>query len=225
MSTHTQNPTSDGGLDPSRSQSLAVEVLRQGAAPQTSVTVPLNQEHLIAVVISEAETRLGARLDEATAQANKHGKEAEHKRMALRALIQETGAPGLKAHVAEVVGPVRLSTGLKIDEKYTYGDARADRHYTATVEAEGYGEGKSFRYETGMLQPLTTEMASLFEAIEGHETVQRAQTAIAADSRRRLQQIPQLERRARAKLAKVVMAQTPEGRELYDRLVAEIDGD
>jgi hypothetical protein len=207
------------------SDSRAVEVLRPGAAPQTSVTVPLNQEHLIAVVISEAETRLAARLDEATAEANNHGKEAEHTRLALRALIQEAGAPGLKAHVAAVVGPVREATGLKIDEKYTYGDARTDRHYTASVEAAGYGDGKSFNYNTAFLQPLTAEMAALFEQIEGHETLQRERTAVAADSRRRLQQIPQLERRARAKLAKVVMAQTPEGRELYDRLVAEIDGD
>ena len=225
MSQHFQNPPSGGGLDPSRSDSHALEVLRPGAAPQMSVTVPLNQEHLIAVVISEAETRLGARLDEASSRAHDHGKEAERKRVALRALIQEAGAPGLRAHVAAVVGPVRKATGLQIDEKYTYGDARSDRHYAASVEAAGHGDGKSFRYETGTLEPLTAEMAALFAAIEVHETSRREQTAIAADSRRRLQQIPQLERRARAKLAKVIMGQTPEGRELYDRLVADIDGD
>ena len=59
----------NGGQDTSPPEPLApgtaVAIFPTTSAPQATVTVSLNQDHLIAIVISEAETRLGARLESA----------------------------------------------------------------------------------------------------------------------------------------------------------------
>lgn len=196
------------------------------AAPETQIEVKLDNEHLIAVVVSRTEERLRAKLEKAVYESRRLGAEAEKRSKRLQELFEaEPIDPGFVRACETFVGQADvIGITLKLE---LLREAFSTRDLTFKVKARFEPRGGSgYSYlATERTQSLKGEAVTARDELDELKRRQAEQAEIARDSRSRLNEVPLIERRARAKLAEYALRKSAQGNELLDALLANLDAE
>ena len=201
-----------------------------GTLSLVSLSQTLDVSDVLSVVTSRAETRLHADLDAAKArlreteeEVTRLTKEAERQYEKECRAAGEAVAAKLRAAVESVGGKVRVSSkdhwGVKRRDRNS--DGLLENSVVVTAPGGGYNKDATF---VATAEPSRTLLALETSLAAAEEDVQ-ARQAEALRVRRRLANVPLLERKARARLAEAKLSESEDGRAVLAALTDEFEAD
>jgi hypothetical protein len=203
------------------------------AAPEGfGIRVDVDRSDVMAVLINKTEIRFQDQLDAAMTEISRLNEKIATDGHALNLSITASGCASLKAE-ADTFLKAAKAFGFTAQAQYSYrhgDDVRKPNTYTATVTVSLADPAKSGTYgnpgltlNTTRTFPMNAAQTKLNVAIQAQLNERELAQKQAGIARKNLQDMPKLERKAKAALAEQMIRATPEGARMLNTMISGLE--